>query len=76
MIEVLLLHRRPPKEAMQIGIAAAMKPGSASPDVVAVEAGEAETAARDPEPLLEGDDEPPPVPAVPLTGSRTAHRQP
>ncbi|MYZ37133.1 IS21 family transposase [Streptomyces sp. SID4917] len=60
LIEVLLLHRRLPTEAMQIGIAAAVKAGSASPDVVVIEARKAEAAACDPEPLLEDEDELPP----------------
>ena len=50
LIEVLLLHRRLPAEAVQIGVTAAVKAGSTSPDVVAIEARKAEAAARDPEP--------------------------
>ncbi|MFB9739403.1 IS21 family transposase [Streptomyces thermocoprophilus] len=59
LIEVLLLHRRLPAEAVQIGITAAVKAGSTSPDVVAIEARKAEAAARDPEPEDDKDDPPP-----------------
>ncbi|MCX5233530.1 hypothetical protein [Streptomyces sp. NBC_00233] len=58
LIEVLLLHRRMPAEAVQVGMAAALKAGSNSPDVVAIEARKAESAARDPEP--EDDEHAPP----------------
>ncbi|MFF3404314.1 hypothetical protein ACFYW6_38520 [Streptomyces sp. NPDC002659] len=58
LIEVLLLHRRMPAEAVETGIAAAVKAGSTSPDVVAIEVRKAEAAARDPEP--EGDEDDPP----------------
>lgn len=58
LIEVLLLHRRMPAEAVQAGIAAAVKAGSISPDVVAIEARKAASAARNPEPI-EGENDPP-----------------
>ncbi|MFD4248036.1 IS21 family transposase [Streptomyces sp. NPDC058525] len=58
LIEVLLLHRRLPKEAMQIAIAAAVTAGSTSADVVAIEARKAESAAREPEPVLDDDELP------------------
>jgi transposase len=38
LVEVLLLHRRMPAEAVAAGIAAALRAGSHSPDVVAIEA--------------------------------------
>lgn len=73
MIEVLLLHRRKHAEGIWIGIAAAVKAGSTSPDVVAIEARKA--AARDPEPE---DDEDDPSPWADLPGvqpvSLTAYR--
>ncbi|MEU9245717.1 IS21 family transposase [Streptomyces sp. NPDC048385] len=59
LIEVLLLHRRMPAEAVQIGITAALKAGSTSPDVVAIEARKAEAAARHPEPEDDENDPPP-----------------
>ncbi|MEV6025735.1 IS21 family transposase [Streptomyces sp. NPDC052036] len=59
LIEVLLLHRRMPAEAVQVGMAAALKAGSTSPDVVAIEARKAESAARDPEPEDDENDPPP-----------------
>ncbi|RRQ87420.1 hypothetical protein CQW44_10850 [Streptomyces griseofuscus] len=58
LIEVLL-HRRLPAEAVQIGVTAAVKAGSTSPDVVAIEARKAEAAARDPGPEDDKDDPPP-----------------
>lgn len=59
LIEVLLPHRRMPAEAMHAGIAAAVAAGSASADVVAIEARKALTAAHEPEPVLEDDEEVP-----------------
>ncbi|MFE9500603.1 hypothetical protein [Streptomyces collinus] len=59
LIEVLLMHRRLPTEAIQAGVAAAVKAGSTSPDVGAVEARKAEAAARDPDPEDDKDDPPP-----------------
>lgn len=59
LIEVLLLHRRMPAEAVQVGMAAALKAGSTSPDVVAIEARKAESAAQDPEPEDDENDPPP-----------------
>ncbi|MFH0246191.1 IS21 family transposase [Streptomyces sp. HK10] len=59
LIEVLLLHRRMPSEAVQVGMSAAIKAGSVSPDVVAIEARKAESAARDPEPEDDENDPPP-----------------
>jgi transposase len=60
LIEVLLLHRRMPAEAVQLGMAAAIRAGAATADVVAVEARKA--AAQTPEPAEKGDDgdDPPP----------------
>ncbi|MFG2851789.1 IS21 family transposase [Streptomyces mirabilis] len=74
LIEVLLLHRRLPKEAMQIAIAAAVKAGSTSPDVVAIEARKAESAAREPEPVLDDDELPSWVEPGAQVLSLTAHR--
>ncbi|WP_051160004.1 Mu transposase domain-containing protein [Streptomyces sp. FXJ7.023] len=51
--------RRLPAEAVQAGIAAAVKAGSTSPDVVAIEVRKAEAAARDSEPEDEKDEPPP-----------------
>jgi transposase len=59
LIEVLLLHRRLPAEAVRSGLAAAVTAGSTSPDVVAIEARKAASAARDPEPEDDGNDLPP-----------------
>lgn len=59
LIEVLLLHRRLPAEAVRAGIAAAVTAGSTSPDVVAIEARKAEADARDTEPEDDADDPPP-----------------
>ncbi len=67
LIEVLLLHRRMPAEAVQAGMAAAIKAGSISTDVVAIEARKAESAARDPEPE---DDENDPPPWVDIPGGQ------
>jgi transposase len=47
LIEVLLLHRRMPAETVMAGIAAALEAGSASPELVAIEARKAAQAARD-----------------------------
>ena len=60
LIEVLLLHRRMPAAAVQAGMTAAIKAGSTSPDVVAIEARGAESEARDLEAPDEPDGEPPP----------------
>ena len=47
LIEVLLLHRRMPAETVMAGIAAALETGSASPELVTIEARKAAQAARD-----------------------------
>jgi transposase len=47
LIEVLLLHRRMPAEAVLAGITAALNAGAASPELVAIEARKAAQAARE-----------------------------
>jgi hypothetical protein len=47
LIEVLLLHRRMPAEAVLAGITAALDAGAASPELVAIEARKASQAAAD-----------------------------
>jgi hypothetical protein len=47
LIEVLLLHRRMPAAAVLAGITAALDAGSASPELVAIEARKAAQAARE-----------------------------
>jgi transposase len=47
LIEVLLLHRRMPAEAVLAGITAAVQAGSASPELVAIEARKASQESRD-----------------------------
>lgn len=64
LIEVLLLHRRMPAEAVQAGMTAAIRAGSISPDVVAIEARKAESAAQDPE-LEDDENDPPPWADIP-----------
>jgi len=57
LIEVLLLHRRMPAEAVLAGITAALEAGPASHELVAIEARKAHRAARDqPAGLPPGDD--------------------
>lgn len=53
LIEVLLLHRRMPHEAVLAGITATLNAGSSSPELVAIEARKAE---RQPETLLDDED--------------------
>ncbi|BEL12830.1 hypothetical protein Q0Z83_110210 [Actinoplanes sichuanensis] len=53
LIEVLLLHRRMPHEAVLAGITATLNAGSSSPELVAIEARKAE---RRPETLLDDED--------------------
>ena len=53
MIEVLLLHRRMPHEAVLAGIISALNAGSSSPELVAIEARKAERPA---ETLLDDED--------------------
>jgi len=48
LIEVLLLHRRMPAEAVQRGMASAIRTGSTSADVVAIEARKAKAEAPEP----------------------------
>jgi hypothetical protein len=74
LIEVLLLHRRMPAEAVQLGMAAAIRAGAATADVVAVEARKA--AAQTPEPAEKGDDGDDPPPWAESSGvvSLTARR--
>ncbi|MDX3850659.1 Mu transposase domain-containing protein [Streptomyces sp. AK02-01A] len=59
LIEVLLLHRRMPADAVLAGIKAAIKAGSISPDVVAIEARKAESTTLIPEPEDDENDPPP-----------------
>jgi transposase len=59
LIEVLLLHRRMPAKAVQMGMASAIRAGSTSVDVVAIEARKAEAEARDNAPE-DMEEEPPP----------------
>jgi len=47
LLEVLLLHRRMPAETVIAGVAAALEAGSASPELVAIEARKAAQAARE-----------------------------
>ncbi|MBO0516574.1 IS21 family transposase [Streptomyces beijiangensis] len=72
LIEVLLLHRRMPAETVQLGMAAAIRAGSTSPDVVAIEARKAVAAAPVAEPA---DDESDPPPWV-QPGGKVAHLTP
>lgn len=60
LIEVLLLHRRMPAAAVQLGMAAAVRAGSISSDVVAVEARRAAAAEPEQTPLPDDPDDPPP----------------
>ncbi|MEU7168295.1 IS21 family transposase [Streptomyces morookaense] len=60
LIEVLLMHRRMPAEAIHAGITAAVRAGSASPEVVAIEARKAVATARARELQDDGHDDPPP----------------
>jgi len=53
LIEVLLLHRRMPAEAVQAGIRATLEAGASSPELVAIEARKAE---QPPGPLLDDED--------------------
>jgi len=46
LIEVLLLHRRMPHEAVLAGITAALQAGSSSPELVAIEARKAEQSVQ------------------------------
>jgi transposase len=55
LLEVLLLHRRMPAETVIAGVTAALEAGSASPELVAIEARKAAQAARD-LPAEAGDD--------------------
>ncbi|WP_331767876.1 Mu transposase domain-containing protein [Embleya sp. NBC_00896] len=55
LIEVLLLHRRMPADAVLAGVAAALKAGAISPDVVAIEARRAESDASGPESWTDDD---------------------
>lgn len=52
LIEVLLLHRRLPAEAVLAGMNAVLDAGSVSPDLVAIEARKALAAAGGPEPVV------------------------
>ncbi|MEU6709015.1 hypothetical protein [Streptomyces wuyuanensis] len=52
LIEVLLLHRRLPDEAVVAGMKAVLEAGSVSPDLVAIEARKAVAAAGGPPPVV------------------------
>jgi transposase len=52
LIEVLLLHRRLPHEAVVAGMNAVLEAGSVSPDLVAIEARKAVAAAGGPPPVV------------------------
>ncbi|WP_331762395.1 IS21 family transposase [Streptomyces sp. NBC_01508] len=52
LIEVLLLHRRLPDEAVVAGMKAVLEAGSISPDLVAIEARKALAAAGGPPPVV------------------------
>nr|WP_143076759.1 hypothetical protein [Streptomyces sp. MUSC 14] len=60
LIEVLLLHRRMPAPAVEQGMAAAIRAGAITADVVAVEARRAAAAAPPPPEDLDDEGEPPP----------------
>lgn len=60
LIEVVLLHRRMPAAAVEQGVAAAIRGGATSADVVAVEAHRAAAQIPPPEADLDDADEPPP----------------
>ncbi|MER5531988.1 hypothetical protein ABT075_46690 [Streptomyces sp. NPDC002677] len=73
LIEVLLLHRRMPADVVEQGMAAAIRAGTTSADVVAVEARRAAALAPPPEDPDDGDDLPPwaePSGVVSLTARR------
>lgn len=53
LIEVLLLHRRLPAEAVITGITTALQAGATSPDLVAIEARKAATSTARSQPLLD-----------------------
>ncbi|MFB8000444.1 IS21 family transposase [Streptomyces sp. NPDC056002] len=74
LIEVLLLHRRMPAAAVQQGMAAAIRAGATTADVVAVEARKA--AVLVPEPADDSDEEVEPPPWAEPSGvvSLTARR--
>jgi hypothetical protein len=52
LIEVLLLHRRLPDEAVIAGMKAVLEAGSVSPDLVAIEGRKAVAAAGGPPPVV------------------------
>jgi len=56
LIEVLLLHRRMPAEAVLAGITAALEAGAASPELVAIEARKASQEASALSPAADPDD--------------------
>lgn len=56
LIEVLLLHRRLPAEAVITGITTALDAGSTSPQLVAIEARKAATSTAATQPLLDEND--------------------
>ncbi|MFF0790389.1 IS21 family transposase [Streptomyces spiralis] len=60
LIEVLLLHRRMPAPTVEQGMAAAIRAGAITADVVAVEARRAAAAAPPPPEDLDDEGEPPP----------------
>ncbi|MFE4824145.1 hypothetical protein ACFRFU_48955 [Streptomyces sp. NPDC056704] len=60
LIEVLLLHRRMPATAVEQGMAAAIRAGATSADMVAVEARSAAALAPPPSEDLDDEDDPPP----------------
>ncbi|MFF2148448.1 hypothetical protein [Kitasatospora sp. NPDC058190] len=64
LIEVLLLHRRLPAEAVIAGMSAVLDAGSTAPDLVAIEARKALAAAGGPPPVVIA----PPAPVEPGDG--------
>ncbi|GAA3372419.1 IS21 family transposase [Streptomyces antimycoticus] len=60
LIEVLLLHRRMPADVVEQGMAAAIRAGTTSADVVAVEARRAAALAPPPADDLDDEGDPPP----------------
>lgn len=73
LIEVLLLHRRMPPEAVLAGITAALDAGAASPQVVAIEA---RKATRPAGALLDEEDLADPVEGQPIAPDATADSAP
>lgn len=74
LIEVLLLHRRMPATAIEQGMAAAIRAGAITADVVAVEARRAAALAPPPPEDLDDEGEPPPWAEPSSVVSLTARR--